>query len=140
MYHRILVALDGSEAAEQALAHGAALAERFGSTLVLLRVTEPLDAPAALVAERREADRYLAGWYDRLTAKGLRVHYQRPEGPPAALIVEHARNQDADLIALTPQGRDGPRAPTLGSVAEAVIHAAPCPVLLVRVDRHAAGA
>ena len=139
MYRRILVALDGSELAEQVLPHAEALAERFGATLVLLRVTAPEAAPAgALDAERREADRYLTGLYDRLTARGLRVHYQRPEGPPAALIVEHARNQDADLIALTTHGRSSTRRPAFGSVAEAVSHSAPCPLLLVPVNGHTA--
>ncbi len=135
MYHRILVALDGSALAEQALAHAAGLAERFGATLILLRVTAPpAGAVEALDADRRDADRYLAGLYDRLTATGLRVHYQRPEGPPAALVLQHARQQDADLIALTPRGRSSKRTPTLGSVAAAVVRAAPCPVLLVRGD------
>jgi len=120
--------------AEKVLPHAEALAEQFGASLVLLRVTAPPAEPmGALDAERREADRYLAGLYDRLSAKGLRVHYERPEGPPAALIVEHARNQDADLIALTSHGRSSRRAPACGRVAEAVIHCAPSPVLLVRV-------
>ena len=154
MYDRIVAALDGSELAEQVLPHVEALAERFGATLILLRVTPAPDAAFAAVApvaevpgraaitdpvvtldaERREADRYLTGLYDRLTAKGLRIHYQRPEGPPAELIVEHARMLDADLIALTTHGRSGLQRLVFGSVAEAVIRSAPCPVLVVRVE------
>ena len=137
MYRRILIALDGSALAEQVLPHVEALAARFGATLVLLRVTAPEAEPAgALDAERREADRYLTGLYDRLTARGLRVHYQRPEGPPAARIVEHARNQAADLIVLTTYGPGSARRPAFGSVAAAVSQSAPCPVLLVPVNGH----
>jgi nucleotide-binding universal stress UspA family protein len=132
MYRRILVALDGSPRAERALPHAEALTARLGAMLVLLRVTAPGPDPAgALDAERREADRYLAAWYGRLTAKGLRVHYERPEGPPAPLIAEHSRNQDADLIVLTSQGQGRASGPAVGRVAEALIQSAPCPVLLV---------
>ena len=48
MYKRILVALDGTEAAERVLPHVEALARAFGSTLVLLRATT---SPAKLRAE-----------------------------------------------------------------------------------------
>lgn len=41
MYERILVALDGTDVAEQVLPHAAALARAFDSTLILLvRVTD----------------------------------------------------------------------------------------------------
>jgi len=48
MYHRILVALDGSALAERILPHAEALGQKFGATLVLLRAT----VSAALGAER----------------------------------------------------------------------------------------
>ena len=134
MYHRIVVALDGSERAERALPHAEALAARFGASLILLRVTASPAEPAALDAERREADRYLAALYDRLRTQGLAVHYQRPEGSPAASILEHARNQDADLIVLTSGGHSGGRRRALGSVAAAVVQTATCPVLVVGAD------
>jgi nucleotide-binding universal stress UspA family protein len=115
MYRRILAVLDGSRSAERVLPHAQALVERFGATLSLLWVTGPGDA------ERRKADHYLAGVHARLTALGLMVHYQRAEGRPTELILEQARNQDADLIVLA----------TEEGLADAVIPAAPCPVLLV---------
>jgi nucleotide-binding universal stress UspA family protein len=134
VYHRIVVALDGSERAERALPHAEALAARFGASLILLRVTASPAEPTALDAERREADRYLAALHDRLRAQGLAVHYQRPEGPPAAAILEHAHNQDADLIALTSHGHSSGRGRALGSVAEAIVQTAACPVLVVGGD------
>ena len=45
MYTRILVPLDGSEAAEEALAHAREIGRCFGSRLVLLHVVEPLVMP-----------------------------------------------------------------------------------------------
>ena len=41
MYKRVLLPLDGSALAEQALPHAIAQAERFGAELILLRVLEP---------------------------------------------------------------------------------------------------
>ena len=137
MYHRIVVPLDGSEQAERALPPAAVLAERFDATLILLRVTEPTAEPSALDAERQEADHYLAVLYDRLSSRGLSVHYQRPEGAPAASILEHACNQDADLIALTSHGYGSRRERALGSVAEAIVQMAACPVLVVAGDESA---
>ena len=45
MYKRILVPLDGSKLAEQALPHAAVHAEQFGSEIVLLKVLGPLPEP-----------------------------------------------------------------------------------------------
>lgn len=140
MYRRIVVALDGSDAAERVLPAVEVLAERFGALVILLRVTPVAGiSPEALDADRREADHYLTAVYDRLTAKGLQVHYQRLEGPPTELIAEHARAQDADLIALTTHGRGGVQGALFGRVAEAVILTAPCSLHIERVDGGMAG-
>jgi nucleotide-binding universal stress UspA family protein len=136
MYRRIIVALDGSELAEQVLPHVEALAERFGAQLILLRATPVAGVSMdTLDADRREADRYLTDLSNRLTTQGLQVHYQRLEGPPTELIAEHARTQDADLIALTAHGHSGLRGTLFGHVAEAVILTTPCSLLIVRVDK-----
>jgi nucleotide-binding universal stress UspA family protein len=51
MYRRILVALDGSTAAEQVLPHVEALAERFGATVLLLRAVTPPERLIAAAAD-----------------------------------------------------------------------------------------
>jgi nucleotide-binding universal stress UspA family protein len=136
MYRRIVVALDGSELAERVLPQAEALANQFGAQLILLRATPVVGVSMdALDADRREADRYLTDLSTRLGAKGLQVHYQRLEGPPAELLAEHARTQDAELIALTSHGRGGLRGTRFGHVTEAVILTAPCSLLIVRVDK-----
>jgi nucleotide-binding universal stress UspA family protein len=53
-------------------------------------------------------------------------------GYPAAVIEEEARSRGADLVALGTCGRSGLSRLLLGSVAERVLHHAPCPVLTVR--------
>lgn len=161
MYHRILVALDGSALAERVLPHAEALCEKFGATLVLLRATTPptdlvaaeaaigaipvspaVTDPAELTAtDQRDAASYLRAAAERVRS-GVAVELDQPEGPTAEAIVTRARDLGADLIAMTTHGRGGLRRAVFGSVADEVLRHAPCPVLLVRVDRsgRAAGA
>ena len=153
MYRRILVALDGSELAERALPHAEALAERSQGSVTLLRATLPLERiaattavlesggtvdPAGVVkAERAEATGYLEDVADRLRGRGVEVGWEQPEDDPAEAIIACARLMGADLIAMTTHGRGGLARLVFGSVADAVLRQAPCPVLLVRADEAA---
>src|SRR5690242_6782316 len=97
MYERVLVALDGSDVAEQILPHVEALGRALGSTLIVLRATTPPEQiiaglhagamlPAAgivdpnpiIEAEREEVDGYLAQVAARLREHGLTVQTERP--------------------------------------------------------------
>lgn len=141
VYERILVALDGSERAERVLPYVAPLADKFGASVTLLRATTSvgmvvagdIDPTPLLEAERQEATAYLAALAARLAEVGLTVSTASPEGPAADALVEHARRTGADLIALTTHGRGGLGRLLFGSVADAVLRHAPCPVLLVRL-------
>jgi nucleotide-binding universal stress UspA family protein len=155
MYQNIVVALDGSEFAEKVLPHVEALAAKFGSSVTLLRARTPstviiaetssmsanapvvVDPTPIIEAEKEEAETYLSGVAKRLSAQGLTVQYKHSEGHAADAIVELARQLGADLVALTTHGRQGVVRVIMGSVADAVVRRAPCPVLLVRV--HEAG-
>ena len=53
-------------------------------------------------------------------------------GKTADVILRTAQEQDADLIVMGTHGRTGLCHTLLGSVAEAVMHRAPCPVLMIR--------
>jgi nucleotide-binding universal stress UspA family protein len=152
MYRRILVALDGSTAAEQVLPHVEALAERFGATVLLLRAVTPperliaaaADPSSGMVvdpepfleaeeAEQEDAQAYLGTTARRLEARGVPVEVEAPEADAADVIVVRARERAADLIAMTTHGRGGLGRLIFGSVADAVLRTAPCPVLLVRI-------
>ena len=153
MYRRILVALDDSDVAERILPHVEALADRFGSALTLVRATpgvgavvaatgtgagpmagEVVDPTPIIEAERQETTTYLEAAAARLRRKGLTVNCDSPEGPAGELVVERARGLGADLIAMTTHGRGGLGRLVFGSVADAVLRSAPCPVLLVRAS------
>jgi len=152
-YRHIVVALDGSELAEKILPVVVPLARAFGSHVTLLRVVAPTQLPIyagdvgmyspriyygdviKLEKEaRREALDYLSPRCEQLEQEGLAVSCCTPEGSAVESIVEHARAVDADLIAVTTHGRGGLGRLVFGSVAEAVLRSAPCPVLLVRVQ------
>ena len=68
----------------------------------------------------------------RLRAEGYDVEAVEREGEPAQIIDDEAREMGADAIAIGTHGRSGLRRLFLGSVAERVLPAAPCPVLTVR--------
>jgi nucleotide-binding universal stress UspA family protein len=154
MYSHVLVPLDGSEAAERVLPHAQSIASAFGARLTLLRasvavetlvaqtsgsgpglgdVSAPIDPEPVLEAEREEAEDYLDALVGRLRAANLEVEVDRPEGQAQDVIVERARELGVDLIAMTTHGRSGLGRLVFGSVADAVLRHAPCPVLLVRV-------
>jgi nucleotide-binding universal stress UspA family protein len=154
MYARILVALDGSELAERILPHVEALAEKLGSAVTLLRaipspgiilaeaapgavpVAGPVvDVTPLVEAERREAGAYLDAVAERLRARGVTVETEQSEGPAHEVIVARARELSAGLVAMTTHGRGGLSRLFFGSVAEAVLREAPCPVLLLRVGQ-----
>jgi nucleotide-binding universal stress UspA family protein len=163
MYENILVPLDGSELAEQVLPHVQALAEKFGSTVTLLRATLspqelvpptgmslPLgdaaalgnvltpgtieDFDAILAAEKSETETYLNATAERLKGHGFDVKAEHVEGSPADVIIKRAASLHAGLVTMTTHGRSGLARALVGSVADEVVRKSACPVLLVRVS------
>lgn len=147
---RILVPVDFSPCSRAALEQAAFLASRLGATLEVLHVWEPSgfvgpDTLAvvpvtagqpgweeARASVRREVERILPDGAGA-AAVGIRVE----AGAPADTILAAAAS-GADLVVMGTHGRRGLARLLLGSVAEAVLRRAPCPVLTVRVP--AAGA
>jgi len=143
MYERVLVPLDGSEIAEAILPFAEKLAGPVDAEAMLVRVVEPLSAgeafaaggvvaPDTLFLRQLEAKEYLARVERRLANKGIRVKTDLRNGAPAAEIVAAATSWGADLIAMATHGRGGLGRLLFGSVAEAVLRAAPVPVLMIR--------
>lgn len=138
----IMLPLDGSELAEQAIPHAVSQL-REGDRLVLLRVTEPyypdfgvppsplFQQPSLHVTEE-EAAAYLAEQARLLLGRRLQVSEKVMVGVARDAIPAAARQEAADLIVMTSHGYTGGKRWLLGSVAEAVAREAPCPVWLVR--------
>lgn len=143
MYRRLLVPLDGSPLAETALPHASHIASTAGAELHLLRVTVPVfvetpDGQGCRVHEdgdRAEAERYLREWRDRLSAGSMRVISEVLGGNVAEVITDYTAATGTDLIVMSTHGRTGVRLWAYGSVAEKVLRAASCSVLVVRSGR-----
>jgi nucleotide-binding universal stress UspA family protein len=139
MYKRILVPLDGSELAEQALEYAIIQAESFGAEVVLLKVLGPLPEPAmgsrvgVKLAEKQSAD--LARYYLEDLAAGIKevpVQVVTVEGKPYIQIIRFAEEQEIDLIVMSTRGHSGLSRWLLGSVADRVVRGATVPLLLVQ--------
>jgi len=137
---KMLVPLDGSKLAEQALTKALDVAEGTKPTFVLLRAAEATTWPGGDPADEqvrvvREAEEYLEGVKAALARQGFRkVEASVWYGPPASAIVEAAQVSKADLIVMTTHGRSGLGRLILGSVAEAVLRGTTTPILLLRAD------
>jgi nucleotide-binding universal stress UspA family protein len=78
-------------------------------------------------------ERALGGLYQRAVAAGVAAEPLALSGRAQDVIVEVAQSRGVDLIVMGTHGRTGVRHLLLGSVAERVVRAAPCPVLVVPV-------
>ena len=138
----ILVPIDFSAHAEQALDYACALAAKLGSTVHLvhavasppsaLQVALTEDILENLVNEHREA-------LDKLAEARRATASFGPStvevGDPRDTIVGAAQALSADLIVMGTHGRRGLSRVVMGSVAEDVIRHASCPVLTVRAKQ-----
>ncbi|MEF2279999.1 universal stress protein [Deinococcus sp. YIM 134068] len=139
----VLVTTDLSALGDHALAHAGALAAGLGAEVCVLYVQpDPLTAvadgmvyipPTSETDLREERHRTEADLAGRLP--GARVRVEQATGRPVPhVILGVAREEHARLIVMSTHGRGGLSRALLGSVAEAVAHHAPVPVLLVRAS------
>jgi nucleotide-binding universal stress UspA family protein len=141
---RILHPSDFSPASRAAFAKAAAMAKADRAELLLVHV---LGFPTPVLGDgyvspkiyddlirsmraagKKQLDRLVA----KAKASGARASGLLLEGMPADAIVRVARSKRADLIVLGTHGRTGLARLFMGSVAERVVGAAPCPVMTVR--------
>lgn len=140
---RIVVPLDGSELAEQAVPVAAALAADLGVPVHLMRVLDVdalratvkagIHAAAAYMRSQEEiqryAEEYLAEQVQELRNRDLTATVEVLTGSPAVTLLDAMRPDD--LVVMTTHGRGGVRRWLLGSVADKLVRAAEAPVLLV---------
>jgi universal stress protein A len=137
---RILVPIDFSKNARQALRYAIPLAAQFDARVTLLHVVEPVVYPtemAIVVMNQKLAlnasRRHLAELGQKLVPEKLRGKMIVRGGQPYFEITEVARETKADLIVLTTHGYTGIKRVLMGGTAERIVRHAPCPVLTVRI-------
>jgi len=142
----ILVAVDNSEPAQWAVDEAVRLAQSLDARVSLVHVIDvaPVLAPEFAVDERlarpavaQAARERLAGWADRVPAELLEQQILR-EGNADKQIIAAAQDIRADMLVLGTHGRGLLGRFLLGSVAEAVVRHATCPVLTVGHPREGA--
>jgi nucleotide-binding universal stress UspA family protein len=140
---RLLVPLDFSDCSMRALDYALALAEQFGSKIILLHIVEPAAYPENYLVASPALDEtnqnLLESARERLLAVSRkRIGHRLPAetlvrmGRAHSEIPDTAEALGADLIVLGTHGYTGLKHVLLGSTAERVVRHAPCPVLTVR--------
>jgi nucleotide-binding universal stress UspA family protein len=147
---KILAPVDFTECSHKAVNYAVALAKHFHSKIILLHVARlAVPAPSAPSAElvvlqggllneqvRDDAATQLSQWRDRIAAhvparalvtSGVSVHEE---------IVATAHENNCDLIVIATHAKGALAHLFTGSVAEKVVHHAPCPVFVVREREH----
>lgn len=135
LFPRVLVAVDGSELAEEALARAITLLGSSTGEFLLVRVD---DAPIAAVsstwiseATLRVREGYLEPLADRFRSPQCTIRTRAVvHHDPARAILDTAKEEHAFAIALATNGRTGVRRAVIGSVADKVIRGASIPVLV----------
>ena len=138
-FKRILIATDFSEASERALSYALGFAVRYESEVFLLHATEPqpreaipMDPlPRELDRERLQAERQIK--HLTKSAKFKHISYVSivERGRVCEVLSDVIDREHIDLLVMGTHGRRGFTKLALGSVAEEVVHCAPCAVLTV---------
>lgn len=136
---RLLVATDFSAASRAALRAAAVLAKRMNARVVLVHAAEPsgsFQSETCRVDEpsRRRYTERLQKSISASRADGVITDKIVIRGHPVKVILDQAKHQKSDLIVVGTQGRRGMKRLVLGSVAEAVVRSAACPVFTVRAE------
>jgi nucleotide-binding universal stress UspA family protein len=137
----ILVTLDGSEFAEQALPAAESICLAFNARLTLVSVLPerkwlwPIGRSSSQTGEqgkgRRETDAYLREVAKRMRAKGIDVDHTILHGPVAESVNQLMQEQAIDMSIICTHGRSGLQRLVLGSVADDLVKLVDRPVLII---------
>jgi nucleotide-binding universal stress UspA family protein len=140
----LIVTLDGSELAEEALPFASNLVSLLAAQVVLLSVVPTpgqlivaeravgLHDDADLARLKAEASVYLEATIGRVSHRAASAETLVRVGEPSTEIAAVARERAAAAVIMATHGRTGMVRSILGSVAGAVLHRAPSPVVLIR--------
>jgi nucleotide-binding universal stress UspA family protein len=146
LFKKILVALDGSKAANNALKFAVDLSEATLADLELLTVVPSVFLPShsihvlnseAISDCAKALDVSFKGVLDKAEGEVKRrkpkfkLSTKFEKGEPAEKIVETAERGNVDLIVMGSRGLGG-RVSTLGSVSSRVVDNSSCPVIIVK--------
>lgn len=143
MFTRILVPLDGSPYAAEALPFATRIARASGAELLLVAVFDtgvlypsyfgPIPLPQSTIDEQFAAfDAYLRELASRPETHGIAVRTTVLSGLTALTLLATIEDERIDLVVLNSHGRHGVARWWLGSVAEYLTRSSPAPLLILR--------
>jgi nucleotide-binding universal stress UspA family protein len=138
----VAVGTDGTDTAEKAVDFAIDLAKRYEARLVVISAYRPV-SESRLKAEQKDApediqwsinptedvDAILSDVEEKAQEAGLATTTVAGHGDPADVLVDHAEEQNADLLVI---GNKGMQRRILGSVPNSVAHKANCTVIVVK--------
>ena len=146
---QMVITLDGSELAEQALAPGLAVAQALSAHVRLLRVKEPSDKPSADLVQQLDhvepglGQHMMEDFYANVDNYVERIRVECQEvysdiegvslvGYAAPTIADYLRTNEVDLVVMATHGRTGLGRWIYGSVTQKILRNMPCAMLVVR--------
>jgi nucleotide-binding universal stress UspA family protein len=143
----ILVPVDFSDCSIEALEYAVQAAKVFAASVTILHVIEPasygLDFTLSHADDAQKAraaiEKRLAELAVLFKGQGISAQYRLQGGAPGGAITDTAHAVNADLIVMGTHGRRGFSHLVSGSIAEAVLRRAPCPVLTVKSPKFGPG-
>ncbi|MGE0824859.1 MAG: universal stress protein [Candidatus Binatia bacterium] len=144
LWQTIVVPIDFSPASDSAFVYALKLAAMSGATVHACHVVpiphvldamyeRGFDPPETLKRIERKARQHIKTLFEANNQDStvpLRIHFS--EGQAAAGVLEWATKLKPDLIVIGTHGRTGTKRFLMGSVAEAVVRRAPCPVVTIK--------
>ena len=139
---KILIAVDGSELSLDGVHHALTLVRQgLQATMVLANVQEPATLyelvttrdPDLIAAASLEAgDHLMASARALLDAAGLAYTTEVGVGDPANTLVDIVESTGCDMVVIGARGQGALSSALLGSVSQALVHASPVPVTIVK--------
>jgi len=137
---RILTPVDLSPLSEKALNYATILAKALEAELIVLHIL-PMDelfraqSAAEIGSQIQDASRRIEALLTKEIREAITTDTVVIHGnTPAEEIIREAQERKIDMIVMGTHGRTGLKHLLMGSVAEAVVRTAPCPVTCVRDD------
>jgi nucleotide-binding universal stress UspA family protein len=138
MLKKILAPTDFSEISATGVRYACQLAKDVGAELIILNVVV-LDESNTV--SKQDIERHKARLDNFVSEKvadasvGLKIRQLVNAGQPFGAIVDCAEKEGVDLIVMSSHGRSGLSRMLIGSVTDKILRGAPCPVLVVPVDK-----
>jgi nucleotide-binding universal stress UspA family protein len=136
VFKTIVLAVDGSESSDRALTFAGELARQSGGRIVAVHIKELIAGRFAGPVHVDEDDLLakIRKQVQDLTDAGVNVTieiHSTMTGGPAPLIADVAAREGADVIVTGTRGHTALAGVIVGSVAQRLLHVAPCPVLVI---------